>query len=425
MSTVREKYAGTVPAGVSPLARAVILFINFFLIILAYYHIKPASRSLFIEYLGGDRLPYVWIGTALFLGAIIGIYHRIVAKHSRINVVLGSLTLFIAILIGFYFLLTSPSKEGAVAFYIFADVFSVILVEQFWSLTNTVFVTEEGKRWYGFIATGGLVGGVAGGMAASSLLDHTSLHTQELLLVAAAILALIFAINLVMERLHLFREAPYPETPVVPSDGWRVLFENRYLMLIAAVLLLAQLAQPLVEYQFIKTIEAQLTELDMRTAFISSFFAIMGMVSIGVNLFLTPLVHRYLGVIAGLLAQPLLLGISSLVFFTTSTLYTAGAMKICDRGLSYSINRASKELLYVPIDPLHTYQIKAWIDMFGYRVFKVFGSVLILLLTQWTDAGISVAQISWLTIACCLVWVGAIYQLSHEYRRIAALPLPA
>ncbi len=422
---VQEMDAGTVPAGLSPMARAVILFVNFFLIILAYYHIKPASRSLFIEYLGADELPYVWIGTALFLGAFIGIYHRIVAKHSRINVVLGSLTLFIAILIGFYFLLVSPTAAGAVAFYIFADVFSVILVEQFWSLTNTVFVTDEGKRWYGFIATGGLVGGVSGGVAASFLLDHTPLHTQELLLVAAGILGLIFVINLTMDRLHLMREAPYPEISFVSSGSWRVLFENRYLMLITAVLLLAQLAQPLVEFQFIKTIEAQLTELDMRTAFISSFFAVMGMVSIGVNLFLTPLVHRYLGVIAGLLAQPLLLGISSFVFVTTSTLYTAGAMKICDRGLSYSINRASKELLYVPIDPLRTYQIKAWIDMFGYRVFKVFGSVLILLLTQWFDSGITVAQISWLTIGCCAIWVAAIYALSREYRQIAALPLPA
>ena len=56
---------------VSLLKRASILFINFLLIILAYYQIKPASRSLFIEYLGADYLPYVWIGTALVLGTSI------------------------------------------------------------------------------------------------------------------------------------------------------------------------------------------------------------------------------------------------------------------------------------------------------------------------------------------------------------------
>ena len=405
------------------MARATILFINFFLIILAYYHVKPASRSLFMEYLGADQLPYVWIGTALFLGTVIGLYHRIVEHYPRINVVLGSCVIFIATLVGFYFLLMIPSSFGAVGFYIFVDVFGVILVEQFWSLTNTVFVTEEGKRWYGVIATGGLLGGVGGGIAASFLLDHTPLHTQELLLVAAAILCLIFVLNLTMERLHLFREAPYSETPIVTSGNWRVLIKNRYLMLIAAILLLSQLAQPLVEYQFIKTIEENLTGLDVRTAFLSSFFAIMGLVSIGVNLLITPLVHRYLGVMAGLLAQPLLLGISSFVFYTAGTLNIAAAMKISDRGLSYSINRASKELLYVPMNPLRTYQVKAWIDMFGYRVFKVFGSLIILVLTQWLDIGIGIPQISWLTITCCVVWLVAIYYLSLEYRQIIARPL--
>ena len=50
-----------------PFKRASLLFANFFFIMLAYYQIKPASRSLFIGQLGADRLPYVWIGTALFL----------------------------------------------------------------------------------------------------------------------------------------------------------------------------------------------------------------------------------------------------------------------------------------------------------------------------------------------------------------------
>ena len=63
--------------------RGAILFGNFFLIILAYYHIKPASRSLFIEYLGADLLPYVWIATAVVLGTLIGFYHRLVERYSR------------------------------------------------------------------------------------------------------------------------------------------------------------------------------------------------------------------------------------------------------------------------------------------------------------------------------------------------------
>ena len=43
------------------------LFLNFFLIILAYYQVKSASRSLLIEYWGSDNFPYVWIASALVL----------------------------------------------------------------------------------------------------------------------------------------------------------------------------------------------------------------------------------------------------------------------------------------------------------------------------------------------------------------------
>ncbi len=39
--------------------RAAVLSFNFFLIILAYYQVKSASRSLLIEYWGAGNIPYV------------------------------------------------------------------------------------------------------------------------------------------------------------------------------------------------------------------------------------------------------------------------------------------------------------------------------------------------------------------------------
>ena len=70
--------------------RALFLFVNFFLIIMALYQLKPASRSLFIESLGAQQLPYIWIATALTMGVFIAFYHRLVERRSRINVVLAT-----------------------------------------------------------------------------------------------------------------------------------------------------------------------------------------------------------------------------------------------------------------------------------------------------------------------------------------------
>jgi len=113
----------------SPLIRVALLFTNFFLIIAALYQLKPASRSLFIELVGSEQLPYVWIATALVLGAILSIYYRMVARFSRLRLVMGTVLLLIVLLMLFRLLLAEPTQLSAFAFYIFVDMLSVILVE--------------------------------------------------------------------------------------------------------------------------------------------------------------------------------------------------------------------------------------------------------------------------------------------------------
>ena len=398
-------------------ARAGFLFINFFLIIMALYQLKPASRSLFIETIGAEHLPYIWIATAVAMGAFITYYHRLVERHSRINVVLGTCLTIFGLLIVFRLLLKYPGPIVPACFYVFVDMLGVVLVEQFWSLTNSIYTTHEGKSWYGLVGTGGLVGGVAGGWVSAMLIRHTPLQTPDLLLTAAGIIGTILVLTWLMGRVGIYCEVEHVVRPhQKASGGWRILGHSRYLSLIAAILLLAQLASPLVEYQFLNSVESAYPDREARTAFLSLFFSVLGILSIGVNLGITPLVHRYLGAIAGLLVQPLMIFIFSWCFFLQSTLFFSSAAKISDRALSYSINRASKELLYVPVDSILIYQAKAWIDMFGYRLFKVAGSVVILLSTQWLPFKVSVPQLSWFTISICALWIAIIFVLRLDYQ---------
>ena len=406
------------------LKRAFVLFLNFFLIIFAYYQVKSASRSLLIEYLGSSNLPYAWIVSGLVLATFIGFYHRLVSRHERFNVVAGCLVLFIVLLVVFRLLLNWNSAAAAFGFFIFVDIFSVILVEQFWSLADSVNKAEDGKSSYWFIGSGGLVGGVVGGALAAFLLSVKALVTADLLLSCAVTLAVTLALNVAMARSGLYHEAPSAQPPVIGQGGWRALISSRYLLLIAAVLFCAQLAQPIVDYQFLSAVEAAYPDLDERTAFISAFFSVLGLISIGVNLTLTPIIHRYLGVIAGLVTQPIILAAFSFGFMAGPTLWMASAMKIADRGLSYSINRASKEQLYIPVDPVHTYQAKAWIDMLGYRLFKIAGSALILLFTVWLPVTFGVGALSWLTLIICIAWLGAIALLAREYKTFVLRLVP-
>jgi hypothetical protein len=57
---------------------------------------------------------------------------------------------------------------------------------------------------------------------------------------------------------------------------------------------------------------------------------------------LTPIIHRYVVIFAGMLVQPIVLSVCTVGFMAVPTLLVSPTMKVADRGLSYSINRASK-----------------------------------------------------------------------------------
>jgi AAA family ATP:ADP antiporter len=398
--------------------RAAMLFASFLLIILSYYQIKPAARSLFIQYWTADKLPYVWITTAAVLGLIIGAYHRIVERYDRLTVVLGTVVTFAIALVAFRILFHIGGAPVAVVFYVFVDIFSVVLVEQFWSLTNAVNTTESGRKWYGFVAMAGPVGGMMGGKIAAELVARTPLRTEDLLLVSAGMLVLLFIANLILGRQGVYAEQSAKRKDIELS-GWQELFGNRYLRLIAVLLLMSQVVESLVDFQFSKAIEAAYTDTDQRTAYQGNFYFLMNGVAIGVNLLVTPLVHQYLGVMSGLLVQPLLTTLASITYMSAPVLKFAATLKIADRGMSYSINRASKEILYIPLDARTAYQAKAWIDMFGYRLFKVIGSVMILALTQWFAFGLTAVQLGYFVVAACITWLLVIFALMPEYRAVA------
>jgi AAA family ATP:ADP antiporter len=244
--------------------------------------------------------------------------------------------------------------------------------------------------------------------------------TEDLLISCAVLLVVTALFNFALSRRGVFTEVQAEPRIALRGDGLKAVLGNRYLVLIALVVCLSQLAEPVVEFQFLRAIDAAYPEVDRRTQFIADFFTVMGFVAIGINFLVTPLVHRLLGTIAGLAAQPLTLAGATFAFAAQPGLITAAAMKIADRGLSYSINRASKELLFIPVDPALTFQAKAWIDMLGYRMFKVLGSGMIKAITAAVPAAAVSADLAWLTFAICAAWLIAVAMLGVEQRRAMA-----
>lgn len=403
--------------------RSVLLFVNFFMILVAYYLVKPASRSLFLEHSNSDALPYLWTASGLMLLVLVPGYQWILRRVGRMRVVLGSCVVVAATLLIFRGLFDTAGAPTAISFYIFVDIFSVVLVEQFWSLTNSVYDSREGKRWYGLIASGGLVGGFVGGLTASWLLEFTPLSTPDLISIAAVLVLLMMLLTGRLARAGLYREKPAvaaarregDQAPVDFGLVWESIRSNRFLLLITLLLLFSQVCEPIVEYQFMHHVEATYTDQEQRTVFLSEFMSLLNILALGVNLVLTPLIHRYAGVIGGLMVQPVMLGLSALWYVSHADLRPAMAMKLTDRGLSYSINRASRELLYVGADAAKIFKVKAWIDMVGYRTFKIIGNIAIVAIgtLSWRTSEYLLAAV---VLSICVAWALAVVALRSTRR---------
>jgi AAA family ATP:ADP antiporter len=401
-----------------PAIKSAVMFANFFLIIMALYQLKPASRSLILDAIGADYLPYIWVGSAIVLFVSIVIYERLLDRFRRFQLVLGTAAVFIAILVLFWLGLNGSTPVIAIAFYIFVDLFGVVMVEQFWSLANSVYGTQDGKKWYGLVGTGGLIGGAVGSATAGLLIKSTSLQTRDLLLVGAAIVLIILLLTWWLDRQNIFENTSIQSRTPAKKRGWRYLIKSRYLMLIAAVLLMVQLVSPMIEFQFMHIIEDRYTEREARTEALSFFFSLLSAFAITVNLLITPILLRRFGVLAGLLVQPVVMFFSTFGFMLNPGLWSASIMKISDRGLSYSINRASKELLYIPVDPDVMYQVKSWIDMFGYRTFKIFGALIIIALAQSAELMPVMIDLNWIIMLGCVIWIGFLVVLYRDYLAI-------
>ncbi|MBI3330639.1 MAG: MFS transporter, partial [Candidatus Omnitrophica bacterium] len=302
--------------------RVVLTFLYFFLIITAYYLIKPVSRSLVLGELGSRLVPYVDLVCAVLMGPVVTLFARLVDRVPKSTLVSGSFGVVIALLLGFWKLLALPAPWVAGVFYIWVAIFSVLVVTLFWLVANDLYRPREAKRLFGFIGSGGILGGIVGSSLAAGWAKV--LGTENLILLSAALLCLCWLLVQELWTLTPERAAaeergagpPRRETFLSNVGGFvRLLLESRYLLLLVAVVGLSKLVGTLVYYQFNPFIERAFPDLDARTAFTGAFFGGMNVIAFIVQFFFTSWILRRWGIFTALLALPLglLLGTTGLL----------------------------------------------------------------------------------------------------------------
>ena len=89
--------------------------------------------------------------------------------------------------------------------------------------------------------------------------------------------------------------------------------------------------------------------------------------SLVLQLLLTGRVLRTVGVGPALFIVPTAMLMGSVGVLMLGTLVAAAALKASDQVLRYSIDKATVELLYLPVPAAHTFRVKSFIDTVVYR----------------------------------------------------------
>src|SRR5688572_20970875 len=165
---------------------ALLMFLYAFLAMTAYNIIQPLTRSNLIRSLGAVNVPWVILGSGLFLGTLMLGYARFVSVLPRRWALPTTQLIMAALMALFWVLFRGRSEWVSVAFYIYGMLLGVLLTSQFWTLANGIYDPRQAKRLFGFIGGGISLGGATGAALTTALAQSLGMNT--LLLISAATL---------------------------------------------------------------------------------------------------------------------------------------------------------------------------------------------------------------------------------------------
>lgn len=402
------------------LRRAFPLFAYLFLTMAGSVASKAARDALFLDRYRAIDLPYVDIAIALLVGVAASVYLWVGHRTNLRNLLVGSTLFFAANALVFWtWSVTAVAESGAlfIAIYIWVGVFSVLAPSQVWTLANYVMTTREAKRSFGFIGSGAILGWIVGGFATREGVSRFG--TANMLAFIA--LSLVGCAGLVI---MIWRDRPDYVGNDMPAAGTdrasSTLFgslalvrESPYLRAIAALVLISALTTTVAGWQFKAIAKAAIPGTDELAMFFGTFNMIAGIMSLLLQLLLTGRVLRTAGVGAALFIVPTAMLMGSAGVFLLGTLVAASALKASDQVLRYSIDKATTELLYLPVSAAHTFRVKSFIDTVVYRMGDAGGGLLVLLFAavlHW-----SAVDMSRVGVVLIGAWLVAAFVARRQY----------
>lgn len=404
---------------------ALLLALTIFLLLGAYYILKPVREALILSEQGAEVKSYSAAGQAVLLLGLVPLYGWVASKVSRIRLLSGLTLFFVGNLVLFWFFGTRGVREGVV-FFIWLGIFNLFMVSQFWAFANDIYTEEQGKRLFPLIGIGMSVGALAGASSVDILIERFALGPYSLMLLACGILLICLFLILVVNAREL-RFAPREivkrsNEPLGKEGGFQLLLNDRYLFWIAGMVVLLNVVNTTGEYVLGKLVVEEMANTPgdpkiLISQFYSKFYFMTNLLGLVLQAFVTSRVIRYMGVRGALFILPLVALASYSVLALAPLLAVVRWTKIAENSTEYSIMNTVRHALWLPTTREAKYKAKAAVDTFCQRGGDVLQAGIVYV---GTSVGAGIAGFSWLNVVFTLVWLFVASRIFLEHRRRTA-----
>lgn len=393
-------------------ARVFWLCVLAFLLLMSYALARPATESLFIKAHTSEGLPAAWLVVSACMAAVVLLYSGVVGRV-RLMRLMAAVAAISTVLLAALLVATSRDLPAAhYLLYAWKDIYMVVLVEVFYSFSNSVFPLQRARWYYGLFGVVGAVGGITGNLLATRWAEP--LGTATTLATTVPVLLGIAAVALIFDR----RAGDHPrgDDHTAAAASIRqylgsVWHQSPYLLLILSLIALVQVTATMMDFEFSKAVELTYSHTDRRTGAMSMVYAAVSAGTVVLHAATGP-VLRLAGVPLTLLVVPLLLGGSFTVYALVPLFTTVAVVKVASKCLDYSLFRHAKELLYIPLSYQDRTRGKALVDMLTYRLAKGGASLLLLGLIATGQ----VAMVKQLVFALMAAWIVVTVVISRRFR---------
>lgn len=400
-------------AGPGPWPRALVAMSYFFLVMACFYVLKPLRESYFLDTqeVTSFLKVHIIVCAATFLAVML--FDSATRRWRAGWLATWSGPFFAAQIVAFALCMRSGLMGTVLPwlYYVWVSVFSVFAPALFWSLTHNAFTNDEGKRHYGLVGAGGILGGMAGSEL-THLLAHT-LSRDGLLGVAALLLLPVALPGWLLDR---WRVPARRATDLPPPAGyaWEFLRQS-YIFRIALVMFLTMLAAEYADHQTQRVLKSSGMQQADLTAWYGRMYFAVNVMGVSLNLLVARFILKRWGPGPGLYALQLAVIVKATALAVSPLASTVMWALALDLGIHYSLFQSSKELLYVPTSPEVKFRAKTLIDTFVFRLGIALGAVT----TLFFLAEAPLPMLSGLVIFVSLVCLGVCRQLAGQYRSLS------